>query len=714
MQVPKIVVMPRTLSELLAEMALGKLQVPRFQRSFVWAVTKTRALLDSMYKEFPIGTFFLWRAPAGSPSLFRPLTDVGIPEPQPGSEIAYILDGQQRLTSLFVVIKAIRVGNRDYGRICIDLETATKYDHNTDEGFEEDIFVYRSADNQRYVTVHDLVGEGHLPIYDSLPKELKPAFQKARSLFYTYPFSVVWILEQKLADAVEIFQRINQAGQRLSRFDLVCANVWRGDFDFRKRVTDVNKSFAQKRFGELDETVFTQTFALVLKDKCTTLDELSLETDDVMNVWDRVVRALELAVDFVVANLGVKRTEYLPYRGVLPVIAHYFYHAPNSALSVKERETLWSWFWQVAFSERYSSTSPSRMAEDAQKLRELLDGREVAFNYPSKVTVEAVARTKMTSTSSVLRNATICMLALKQPKSFKDGSPVNLGDDFFSDLKKAERHHIFPVGHLRRSGVSAGRVHTLPNFAFIPADLNREIGSRPPSEYLSEYRKGNPRFDAAAESHLLSLSEDSAVWEGNFDAFIQERATRLADELNQLVGSSPSDFPGTNPIAPKDACAQRVDSTEISLRGFIDHRLTAVNGPSYWKHTIPGDVIANVKKLIDDWLSRFPYEDPAKFSVGRLRLDFCDASDYEKIILKNWASFGDFFRHKDEFQRHITAYRVLRNCVQHNREYTDIELKLGEAAMTWLGRILDQYDHDVALQAMDNSEEPLVTEETEV
>lgn len=714
MELPRIDVQPRKLSQLLADMETGKLQVPRFQRDFVWPLTKTRALLDSMYKEFPIGSFFLWCAPAGNPPLSRPLDALGIPVPKLGSEVTYILDGQQRLASLYVVIKGIKLGSRDYGRVCIDLETATRYGQNKEEGFEEDVFVYRSGDNRRYVAVRDMVGENHLAIYDNIPKEWKPAFAKARQLFHTYPFSVVWIQQQELSDAIVIFQRINQAGKRLSRYDLICANVWTEDFNFRKRIAHLNQKFAQDGFGALHETIYTQTFALILKDNCTTAAELSLETGEIVEAWNRVVSALRLAVDFVVSNLGVKRSDYLPYRGILVVLAYCFYHAPHSALSAREREALWNWFWRVTLSERYSSTSPSRMAEDAKKLRALIDGEEISFDYPSKVTPDAVARTKMTSTSSALRNAVICMLALKQPKNFKDGSLVNLTDDFFSNLKKVERHHIFPVGYLRKRGWdwAAAQVHLVPNFCFIPADLNREISSQAPAEYLVKYRRDNPQFAAAAESHLLPTDLDTAVWENDFEGFLSERARLIANELNRLIDSKPDEFASTEATAPKSSYAEAIDLLEIRLRNFIDHRLNAVVGSHYWKQTMPGDVIVTVRERIAERLSRHPYEDQSQFALGRDRLDFCDVSHYERIVLKNWAQFGEFFQRKDKFEGHMGAYRDLRNCVQHNRKPTDIEQKNGEAAMMWLGRILDQYEQET-LAYSEEDEEELVTEEVE-
>ncbi len=713
MQVPKIDVKPTTLAQLLQDMQIGRLQVPRFQRDFVWPLTKTRELLDSMYKEFPIGTFFLWRAPADGPSLIRSLEEWGIPKPQPGTDVAYILDGQQRLTSLYVAVNGLRLGSRDYGRISLDLATATLYEQNKEDDFNEDIFVYQTADNHRYVAVKDLIGQDHLSIFSKIPQEWQQAFLKAYQLFQTYPFSVVWIQEQNLSDAIEIFQRINQAGKRLSRYDLVCANLWTEEFDFRKRVNLMNEKYEKKGFGALHETIYTQTFALIVDDKCTTAAELSLQTDDVLKVWDKTVQSLDLAVAFIFSNLGVKKVEFLPYRGLLPVLAYYFYHTPKTAISAADRQILWSWFWQVALSERYSSTSPSRMAEDAQKLRRLINGEAVTFDYPSRSTPEAVLRTKMSSTTSALRNATLCMLALHQPRNFKDGSPVDLNDNFFSNLKQAERHHIFPVGYLKSQHLNTALAHLLPNFCFIPADLNREISSQAPSKYLGKYKAENPQFAASLESHLVPVGSEAAVWKDSFDEFLLERATLISSELNRLFKSPPDKFEIAQPSPASAPYAERVDMLEIRLRDFIDHRLTAVVGAFYWKQTMPGDVVTRVRELILDWQQRHPYEDTSQFASGRRRLDFCDVSDYEKILLKNWPQFEEFFKHKPSLQTHFAAYRTLRNCVQHNRPPSDVEFKMGDAAMMWIQGVLDRYDQTMSEYAEENGIEDLGDESSE-
>jgi uncharacterized protein with ParB-like and HNH nuclease domain len=196
--------------------------------------------------------------------------------------------------------------------------------------------VYRSSDNRRFVAVKDLIGSQHLMIYNQIPQEWQPAFNKAYNLIQTYPFSVVWIQEQNLKDAIEIFQRINQSGKKLTRYDLICANLWTDNFDFRDRVVELNRQLEREHFGKLHETIVTQTFALTLKGNCTTEAELSLKTEEVANNWTEVTKALKTAIDFLINNLGVKRAEYLPYGGILPVLAHYFFSTTNPAISARE------------------------------------------------------------------------------------------------------------------------------------------------------------------------------------------------------------------------------------------------------------------------------------------------------------------------------------------------------------------------------------------
>jgi hypothetical protein len=218
---------------------------------------------------------------------------------------------------------------------------------------------------------------------------------------------------------------------------------------------------------------------------------------------------------------------------------------------------------------------------------------------------------------------------------------------------------------------------------------------------------------ALIEHRLLAASQDLLEGQLRFSRLDDEMARLellgLAREVNgcwtarnPLLAQALRDWLDTSNHQDTEADAARngyvdgVAAMEIHLRDFIDRRLTDVISPYYWKDAIPGDVITDVKKRINEHLERHPYKRWSDFPPGRIRLEFCDVSHYEKIILKNWPQFEELFQRKEEFQRHITAYRALRNCVQHNRAPTDVERLSGEAAMAWLERILDQYEEKIS------------------
>ena len=205
---------------------------------------------------------------------------------------------------------------------------------------------------------------------------------------------------------------------------------------------------------------------------------------------------------------------------------------------VFEDQQLKRWFWLVRFGERYGDTAQSRMQEDAAWVRNLVNGDE-EVNLRFLVDAESLENIHMTHRSAV-KNGVLCLLNLCEPKRFDNGEKVSLRHDHFSSLTKAERHHIFPVSYLTNNkGVGKRAVHRLPNFCFIPADLNREISDKTPSEYMREYqaRHDSPiSFAEIMDSHPISVGEDSPIWTSDCDAFLSARAKLLLDKAKELAG----------------------------------------------------------------------------------------------------------------------------------------------------------------------------------
>lgn len=536
MRAPKIKVDTISLGALSELLHNGEVRIPRFQREFVWGQKKTASLLDSMNREYPIGTFFFWKAPAKYNELIRVVDDFGQPQLDEDSDHLLILDGQQRITSLHAVISGKKIEDINYRDMALDL----------DNDPEENPFGLRkNIDNQRYVSVTDLLSDSDYgKILRGLRAESrKDRFLKVRERLRSYPLSVVYVEVANIEPAIEIFERINQEGQKLSRFDLVAANVYDHDseFDLRERVEeDFHAKLREKGFGILPNSIIPQALAINLKKPVNFRSQIGLDRRKVGEVWKNTIDALLDSVDYLRENWGVENNKFLPYDQIVPVFAHYFYFSKKEQKkqNQNEHEQLKRWFWRVVFSERYGDTAQSRMQQDAEWMRTLVtDTDEVKLRFT--VDESVLLGIHMTQRSAV-KNGVLCILNLQGPKHFATGGIVSLSDDHFSSLTKAERHHIFPVSYLMNNLLVAKRaVHRLPNFCFIPADLNKEISDKAPSKYMRDYQERHEsaaKFTEIMESHLIPVDDGSPIWTNDYEDFLERRAKRMLQKARELAG----------------------------------------------------------------------------------------------------------------------------------------------------------------------------------
>ena len=283
------------MANLIANVENGDYRIPQFQREFVWPKSKIRELFDSIYREFPIGSFFLWKAGREHNGLFRHTVTFNLPPVGEHDSISFILDGQQRITSLYVALTgmAVRCNGHvtDYGRICFDLK--------------DERFVDRSPDNKRYVSVSDLWGPDSMTLSRQIDESYLATYDRCWRTLQTYPVSIVEVRDKDLADVCKIFQRINQSGKRLDRFDLISAMTFSLDFDLRDRFKeDILGPLEGKNFGKISPAIATQLLALDKTGQCTERHEFGLTSDDIQTRWKPVVAAILLSADTLRKNMG--------------------------------------------------------------------------------------------------------------------------------------------------------------------------------------------------------------------------------------------------------------------------------------------------------------------------------------------------------------------------------------------------------------------------
>ena len=652
------------LADIIHDIEKGILRIPQFQREFVWDKKRVIKLLESIYREYPIGSFFFWDAPRKYYDFYRDIAELNLPKPDKYEKIVFILDGQQRLTSLYVTIKGLTLYGRDYRKICFDLD--------------EKIFTDKAPDNQRFISVSNLLSNERYDIYENLAVGRKKSFNDCFQRLNNYPFSAIDVRDKELDEVCEIFERINQGGQKLNLFDLISAGTWTPEFDLRKAVKEQNGLYKNKGFGEIGNEAFIQTLSLIAKGSCTRVVQLQLRADNVQKYWQDTVKSIELAIDYLKNNFGVVNALFIPYRSMIAVVAYLFYKNKNKSLKHNQSESLSQWFWQSTFSERYGASILTLMTEDKKLMDKIVQGSDVKVKYPFALDIESLMATRMYRKSAV-KNGVLCLLARRNPRHFKNSVPLNLKEEYYSDFNSSEKHHIFPKSIVQKSHPMV-MVHSLPNFCFIPAELNKEISNKKPSRYFEQYLKINPDFEDTLKTHLIRY--DNSVKKDNFMSFLASRAATILEEIIRVTGSKIAQ------VIANDV-NKAIDETEKKLRDLIDEVLKNKEA-DYWKSLIPSDVVGNARKRLKQYLKKDPSKTYRDFDTRAL-FDFCDIMDYSKIILTNWDDFYPYFRSKLETEKRLLNLKEYRNAVKHNRgEIVPFIQKEGEAALEWLSMVFEE------------------------
>jgi len=657
-----------SLPEVVGYIRKGEWKIPRFQREFVWERKKVIELLDSMYKEFPIGSFFLWIPPEEYSHYYKDIPELNIQADNRRFYTHFILDGQQRLTSLYVTYRGLSIDGYDYSNICFDLDTEK--------------FNTEPKDTERNLSVHQILNDDqYLEIYNNLADERKKKFMKIKDRLKNYPFPVIIIEDKNIEDACKIFERINQGGKRLSIFDLVVAVTWDKDFELKTKIDAFNKEI-QDIFGKIDNEVFSEALSLIIKGQCTKAFQLKLTSDDVKSEWEYVKRAIGKSIQFLRANLKVRNYNYLPYRDVLAMIAYYFYQCDRQKKEL-DKKFLEEWFWKVAFSNRYSGSSFNKLGEDRAYIfdRKLRD-EETNIGYDINLTTDKIKNVNM-GRRTALRNALTLIMIQQQPLSFIDNSPIDIEKDPISAFNDSERHHIFPKKYLKSIGIKEKKAtDILVNFCLIESQLNKLISGTAPSQYFLKFTNQNNELKKALDSHFIPSDKDSAIWRDDYRTFIDQRAELLLRQVKMKVG----DFTATIENQMDSNPALLVQRLEKTIRETINNTLYDSIGENWWNEEgiIPQDVKDYAADKIKKERANKPYISKEEWESSMRKLEQVNVMDYLKIILKNWNQFVDIFGSKKSLERYFDGFSTIRNQIDHIKTIDQTEKKFGETAIEWL------------------------------
>ena len=526
-------------SAVLNDIERGHIKVPQFQRDFVWTKEKSAKLLDSILKEYPIGTFILWKTKEQL-RVVRNLGSFALPETPEGDFVEYVLDGQQRLTSLVASVRGLTIRREDreddFSQIFVDLSAK--------DGAEVVLTDVTGRARNSLITIKDLVSGG-ITTFAAYPTEYHKRLKEYQKRLLSYSFSVVLVREAPLEVVTEIFTRINVTGQPLSVFEIMVAKTFdaKKNFDLMERFEQLAERLREVNYDTISPAVILQAAAAVMCQKCATKDILQLDKNQFIEQWPHIVEALYAAVDYFRNLYRIPVSRLLPYASLLVPFSYFFYKHPDRPTDAK-RQYLEDLFWRTALAGRYSHSLETRLGQDIERVNQILKGEPSTFDYAVDVRPNFILENGWFNAGRSFVKAILCLLAYQEPKSFVDNSIVRISNDWLKRANSKNYHHFFPRAFLERAGVDQVRINNIVNITVVDDFLNkREIRANTPSVYMSRSRERNVTLNTAMATHLIEPDSDG-VWTDDYDTFLNQRAQRLSVELASRIIPRDSDSEG--------------------------------------------------------------------------------------------------------------------------------------------------------------------------
>lgn len=531
--------------------------LPDFQRDFVWDPRATEELIESILQNFPAGS--LLRIKNKSGFFFAPREVAGAPVLDGHSPSYLVLDGQQRLTSLYQALYG--TGNHRY---FVNLRGLLDADDLDDCVF----YLRKRRAKRRFGTIDKQASELVFPLEvlfgqpngfeewldqvldrraedgDSA-RELKQKLRELRTIWIQniedYEFPVVTLAEETETEAVcTIFETLNRTGVKLSVFDLLAARFWPENVRLRDLWDDAQTEYPILEEFDVDPYYILQAIAIFTAKgapSCKRGDVLKMEVGQIQAGWEPVVRGVADMLQMLRDDCGVALPGWLPYNPILiPAGAVFAKHEDASGPQVGAiRDKMKRWFWCSVFGLVYENAPNSQAVKDVAELSSWFAGGVEPdsvrnFRFEADILRETTARQR------ALYRGCIALILRSEARDFHS---VNRITASMVLEKKIDDHHVFPRGYLADSGeeVAATLRDCVLNRTLIDKETNIRIGKKAPAVYLGEIEAelGAERLDMVLESHLLPGGADSSLREGRFADFLDERQRGFAERIKEVT-----------------------------------------------------------------------------------------------------------------------------------------------------------------------------------
>ncbi len=519
------------ISTILDHIDSGHMALPEFQRGYVWGRDQVRAFFDSLYRRYPVGSLLVWATESHS-AVHRGDATLA------AGVVKLLLDGQQRITSLYGVVR----GNPPKffeGNAWAFTGLYFNLDSEQFNFFMPTIM----KDDPVWINVTELMQKGHDGVGDFIQRiESHPDYKGRTSSYYGRLSKLLGIREinlhveevtgqdKSIDVVVEIFNKVNSGGTKLSKGDLALAKICAEWPDARDNMKEKLETWKKAEYNfNLDWLLRSVNTVLTGEAKFQYLHNKNAA--EVSEALERANKHIDKTLNKIAGRLGLDHDQVFFGRFGVPVMVRYL-DKVNGNMNEKDWDKLLFWFVQSGMWGRFSGSTESFIDKDLFALESGPDGLDQLLEqlrlWHGGLKVEP-GHFKGWSLGARFYPVLYMLTRMGEAKDWGLGIPLKHG--LLGRMSKLEVHHIFPKAQLYKRNFNRAEVNALANFCFLTKETNLNISDRLPEIYFEEIEKN---FPGALASQWIPM--DRNLWKiENYLDFLEARQELLARETNKRM-----------------------------------------------------------------------------------------------------------------------------------------------------------------------------------
>ena len=573
------------ISTVLDKVDENQLFVPAFQREYVWKRDDAKSLIDSLIKEYPTGTMLTWET-ANPPELKGPHKY----DAKQGA-VRILLDGQQRVTTLYMLIR----GKIPPYYTAPEIVNDTRGLHVNVETLELSYYMKARMENNPFWQNITDVFEGKVTAFD-----LQTQFEAVGKMLDMEDLkrlnaninAITQIKEREfpeqtipvkatILEAINIFYKVNASGVPLTDAELALAQI----SGYWPQARDLFK--AKLAALEKEGFVFKLDFVVYVLLGClyhlgSDMRKLHGEEnkEDIEAAWTRLEsQVFDYVLNLMRTNAYIDHTQEInsPY-ALVPIIVYCFDKGGKHLTDAEIRKVV-KWFYYSQVRTRYTSQLPQKLDRDLRVLVEseqpfddLL--RVIAEESPLEIMpYEFAGRAVQHPLFGMVRwylksRGAVCLTT-------GIGLHRNMGSKY-----QLELDHIFPYSQLKDAGYGWGNhvkyalAQEFTNRAILTQVANRSKSNSDAADYLASVRQEFPK-----SLELQCVPEDEQLWKlENYEEFLEARRKMLCAHLNDFLSKITATEETATPATLEDMIAEgENDGLELKSSLRWDYDYSVVN-----------------------------------------------------------------------------------------------------------------------------------------